>query len=80
MIIVSPTLSIDDGEIVETFDKASGSVGQKVTKTLSAVKLRFDARCSPSLSDAVAIRRLGRSHWHAETMRLTSDRRCDAKI
>jgi ribosome-associated protein len=56
VIYVSPTLSIDDDEITETFVKASGSGGQKVNKTSSAVELRFDARRSPSLSDAVAIR------------------------
>ena len=56
MIEISSTLSIDESEIVETFVKASGSGGQKVNKTSSAVELRFDARRSPSLSDAVAVR------------------------
>jgi ribosome-associated protein len=56
MIVVSPTLSIDDDEIRESFVKASGSGGQKVNKTSSAVELRFDARRSPSLPDAVAVR------------------------
>ncbi|MGI4876077.1 MAG: alternative ribosome rescue aminoacyl-tRNA hydrolase ArfB [Janthinobacterium lividum] len=56
MIKVSPTLSIDDDEIRESFVKASGSGGQKVNKTSSAVELRFDARRSPSLSDPVAAR------------------------
>lgn len=56
MIVVSPTLSIDDDEVRETFVKASGAGGQKVNKTSSAVELRFDARRSPSLSDPVAVR------------------------
>lgn len=56
MIVVSPTLSIDEDEIRETFVKASGAGGQKVNKTSSAVELRFDARRSPSLSDPVAVR------------------------
>ena len=56
MIIVSPTLSIDESEITESFVKASGAGGQHVNKTSSAVELRFDARRSPSLTDAVAVR------------------------
>lgn len=56
MIVVSPTLALDDDEIRETFVKASGAGGQKVNKTSSAVELRFDARRSPNLSDAVAVR------------------------
>lgn len=56
MIVVSPTLSIDEDEIRETFVKASGAGGQKVNKTSSAVELRFDARRSPNLSDPVAVR------------------------
>jgi len=56
MIIVSPTLSLDDDEVTESFVKASGPGGQNVNKTSSAVELRFDARRSRSLPDAVAIR------------------------
>lgn len=49
-------LLIDEGEIVETFVRSSGSGGQNVNKVASAVELRFDARRSPSLPDDVATR------------------------
>lgn len=56
MIPITPSLSIDDDEIVERFVKASGPGGQHVNKTSSAVELRFDVRNSPSLSDDVKAR------------------------
>lgn len=56
MIPVTPTISIAEDEIEETFVRASGPGGQHVNKTSSAVQLRFDARRSPSLPNDVAIR------------------------
>jgi len=54
MIPITPDLSIDEGEIEESFVRASGPGGQHVNKTSTAVELRFDARRSPSLPDDVA--------------------------
>lgn len=61
MITITDTLSLDDGEISESFIRASGPGGQNVNKVASAVQLRFDARHSPSLPQAVRERleRLG---------------------
>ena len=56
MIEITPTLSIGEDEIEESFVRASGPGGQHVNKTSSAVQLRFDARRSPSLPNDVAIR------------------------
>lgn len=55
-IAVSARISIDESEIVESFVKASGPGGQGVNTASSAVELRFNARRSPSLEDAVAVR------------------------
>ena len=56
MISVTPEISLEDGELLETFIRASGPGGQNVNKVSSAVQLRFDVRGSPSLSDPVAVR------------------------
>ncbi len=55
---ITPDLIIADQELVESFVRASGPGGQNVNKVSSAVQLRFDARRSPALSDAVAARLL----------------------
>ena len=56
MIQITPTLAIDEDEIVEQFVRASGPGGQNVNKVASAVELRFDVRRSPNLDDAVRMR------------------------
>lgn len=56
MIQINSTISIQESEIAEHFIRASGPGGQKVNKTESAVQLRFNARTSPSLSNAVFLR------------------------
>ena len=56
MITVTPAIAIDEREIEESFVRSSGPGGQNVNKVSSAVQLRFDARRSPSLPNAVAVR------------------------
>ena len=56
MIEITPSLSIDEDEIVERAARASGPGGQHVNKTSTAVELRFDVRGSPSLPEDVKLR------------------------
>lgn len=55
-LIVSPTLVIDERDLIERFVRASGPGGQNVNKVATAVELRFDAANSPALSAAVRTR------------------------
>jgi len=52
-IPINEHISIDDGEIEESFVRASGPGGQNVNKVSSAVQLRFDVTHSPSLPEEV---------------------------
>jgi len=49
MIELTPTLSLDEKELVFDFIRASGPGGQNVNKVSTAVQLRFDVANSPSL-------------------------------
>jgi ribosome-associated protein len=55
-IVVSRTLSIDEGDLNETFVRASGPGGQHVNKVSTAVQLSFDTTSERSLTPAVRAR------------------------
>ena len=52
-IPITRSIHIDSDELVESFTRASGSGGQHVNTTDSAVLLRFDVAASPNLPEAV---------------------------
>jgi ribosome-associated protein len=47
MLTITPTLSIDESELEETFIRASGPGGQNVNKVATAVQLRFNINNLP---------------------------------
>jgi ribosome-associated protein len=53
MIEVTGEIRIDEAEVEFQFVRSSGPGGQNVNKVATAVQMRFDARNSPSLPDAV---------------------------
>lgn len=55
-LTATPHITIPEGELAESFTRASGPGGQNVNKVETAVQLRFDARNSPSLDDDIKAR------------------------
>ena len=53
MIIITPTIALDESEIHQEFIRASGPGGQNVNKVAMAVQLRFDVSNTRSLPDEV---------------------------
>lgn len=56
MIRITDRIVLDDGELVESFVRASGPGGQNLNKLATAVQLRFDVRKSFSLPPEVRAR------------------------
>jgi len=57
-LFVRHGLVISEAELQESFIRSSGPGGQNVNKVASAVKLAFDVRQSPSLSEPIKARLL----------------------
>ena len=53
MIYITSTITIDEGEVKESFVRTSGPGGQNVNKVATAVQLRFDVAHSPSLPEEI---------------------------
>jgi ribosome-associated protein len=56
MLQVTPSIVLDERELVLRFVQSSGPGGQNVNKVATAVELRLDVRGSPSLPEEVKAR------------------------
>lgn len=68
MIRINDQITIQDWEIVETFDRPSGSGGQRTNKVATKVTLRFFAQQSPHLNDSVKVRlkKIAGTKWNVD--------------
>jgi ribosome-associated protein len=53
LLKITPSISLFDDELRESYVRSSGPGGQNVNKVASAVQLRFDVRQSPNLPERV---------------------------
>jgi ribosome-associated protein len=77
MIRITPTISIDPGEVQMSFVRASGPGGQNVNKVSTAVQARFDVPGSSSLPEEMKprlIRLAGARATKAGVIVITADR------